>query len=315
MCSVSVVEQVFGVKSLHRPRDGSPIGCALVTLAFASRTLPGGGPPLVMAIVNVTPDSFYDGGVTAQPAAAVDRGLALLKLGATIVDVGGMTARPGRELAVDEELARVLPVISSLRAQSDAVISIDTYRAAVAAEALDAGADLVNDHSGLSDPRMAETVAKRDAGIVVSHLGLAPKQVQGGRYVVSPARIGQELRAGAAAARTAGVREDAILVDPGLGFGKDTATDLGTLRSLPGLTRLGYPLLLACSHKEVTAEPLGLPEASLEGTAAVVAVAAYLGVRVLRLHDLPFMERVARMAWLMRDDADENPGSDPSFSR
>jgi dihydropteroate synthase len=285
-----------------------------VTLAFASRTLPDGGPPLVMAIVNVTPDSFYDGGVTAEPAAAVDRGLALLELGGAIVDVGGMTARPGRELAVDEELARVLPVVSGLRAQSDAVISIDTYRAAVAGAALDAGADLVNDHSGLSDPLMAETVAQRDAGIVISHLGLAPKQVQGGRYAVAPARIGRQLRDGAAAARAAGVRADAILVDPGLGFGKDTATDLETLRSLPELTALGYPLLLACSHKEVTAEPLGLPEASLEGTAAVVAVASYLGVRVLRLHDLPFMERVARMAWLMRDDADQNSGSDPSSS-
>jgi dihydropteroate synthase len=286
-----------------------------VPLAFASRTLPGGGPPLIMAIVNVTPDSFYDGGVTAEPAAAVDRGLALLAHGAAIVDVGGMTARPGRELSVDEELARVLPVVSGLRARSDSVISIDTYRAAVAAEALDGGVDLVNDHSGLSDPAMAEAVAQRDAGIVITHLGLAPKQAQGGRYAVSAAQIAQELRGGAAAARAAGVRADAILVDPGLGFGKDTATDLDTLRSLPDLTGLGYPLLLACSHKEVTAEPLGLPEASLEGTAAVVAVASYLGVRVLRLHDLPFMERVARMGWLMRDDADENPGSDPSFSR
>ena len=286
-----------------------------MSLAFASRTLPSAGPPLVMGIVNVTPDSFYEGGATAEPAAAIERGLALLDAGAAIVDVGGMTARPGRELTVDEELARVLPVLTGLRARTDAVLSVDTYRAAVAEQALDAGADLVNDHTGLSDPGMAETVAVRDAGIVVTHLGLAPKQVQGGRYRVAAARIAEALGEGAAAARAAGVREDAILLDPGLGFGKDTASDLATLRNLPALTGLGYPLLLACSHKEVTAEPLGLPEASLEGTAAVVAVAAFLGVRVLRLHDLPFMERVARMAWLMRDDADEHPGSNPAIGR
>jgi len=268
-----------------------------------------------MGIVNVTPDSFYDGGATAEPEAAIDRGLALIGAGAAIVDVGGMTARPGRELTVDEELARVLPVLAGLRARSDAVLSVDTYRAAVAERVLDAGADLVNDHTGLSDPEMAGTVAARDAGIVVTHLGLAPKQVQGGRYGVSAARIADALGEGAAEARAAGVREDAILLDPGLGFGKDTASDLDTLRNLPALTALGYPLLLSCSHKEVTAEPLGLPEASLEGTAAVVAVAAFLGVRVLRLHDLPFMERVARMAWLMRDDAGEHPGSNSALGR
>ena len=106
------------------------------------------------------------------------------------------------------------------------------------------------------------------------------------------------------------MRPDAILVDPGLGFGKDTATDLETLRRLPQLIGLGYPLLLACSHKEVTAEPLGLPEASMEGTAAVAAVAAYLGVAVLRLHDLPFMARVARMGWLMRPVMRPNGGGD-----
>ena len=306
---------MFDVKSTHWTGSKRPIGCALVSLTFASRTLPAGGPPLIMGIVNVTPDSFYDEGVTAEPAAAIERGLALLDAGAAIVDVGGMTARPGRELAVDEELARVLPVVAGLRARSDAAISVDTYRAAVAERLLEAGADLVNDHTGLSDPRMAETVAARDAGIVVTHLGLAPKQVQGGRYGVSAARIAEALGDSAAAARAAGVREDAIMLDPGLGFGKDTASDLDTLRNLGALTGLGYPLLLACSHKEVTAEPLGLPEASLEGTAAVVAVASYLGVRVLRVHDLPFMERVARMAWLMREDAGENPGSDPAVAR
>jgi len=277
-----------------------PVVSPAVTLVFASRSLPLDGPPHVMGIVNVTTDSFYDRGATADPADAVARGLELWRAGATIVDVGGMTAQPGPPLSEATEAARVVPVVAALREAGDGVISVDTYRASVAAAALDAGADLVNDHTGLSDPGMAGVVAERGAGLVVTHLGLAPKQEQHGRYSISVEQIAAFLAERAQAAVEAGVRPDSVLVDPGLGFGKDTESDLAVLRRLPELAGLGFPLLLACSHKEVTAEPLGLPEASLEGTAAVVAVAAYLGVGVLRLHDLPFMARVARMGWLMR---------------
>jgi dihydropteroate synthase len=268
-------------------------------LRLAHRTLDLDGPPLAMAIINVTPDSFYDGGVTATPQLAVARALEMLAAGAAIIDVGGMTAQPGVVLDVDEEAARAVPTVEGIRAAApDAVISVDTYRADVAAAVLDAGADLVNDHTGLSDAALAPAVAERDGGLVITHLGLTPKQVQEGRYEIAPEEIGGALLDRAAVAEAAGVRRDAILLDPGLGFGKSTGSDLAALRSLPALVALGYPLLLACSHKEVTAEPLGLPESNLEGTAAVVAVAAHAGVRVLRVHDLPFMERVARMAWL-----------------
>ena len=276
---------------------------APVSLQFATRSLPLGGPPHVMGIVNVTPDSFYDKGATSDADSAVERGLELWRSGTAIVDVGGMTAQPGDLLSVEDEAARVVPVVAELRRRGDGVISVDTYRAGVAAAALDAGADLVNDHTGLTDPDLAAVVAERDAGLVVTHLGLEPKQPQQGRYGLAVEGIAEFLIERARQAATAGVRSDAILVDPGLGFGKDTATDLETLRRLPQLIGLGYPLLLACSHKEVTAEPLGLPEASMEGTAAVAAVAAFLGVAVLRLHDLPFMARVARMGWLLRADA------------
>jgi dihydropteroate synthase len=277
-----------------------------MALRLAHRTVDLDGPPLAMAIVNVTPDSFYDGGVSATPDLAVARAVEMLGAGAAIVDVGGMTAQPGEVLPEAEEAARVAPTIAEIRAAvADAVISVDTYRAGVAEAALDAGADLVNDHTGLSDPDLAPTVAGHDAGLVVTHLGLPPKQVQDGRYELSPQEIAGSLLERAAAAEAAGVRRDAILLDPGLGFGKSTATDLACLRALDRLTGLGYPLLLACSHKEVTAEPLGLPESNLEGTAAVVAVAAAAGVRVLRVHDLPFMERVARMAWLASPRADD----------
>jgi dihydropteroate synthase len=150
---------------------------------------------------------------------------------------------------------------------------------------------------------MAATIARHGAGLVVTHLNLEPKQLQTGRHAATVDEIGAFLVERAQAARAAGVAADAILVDPGLGFGKDTATDLQTLRELPRLAALGYPLLLAPSHKEVTAEPLGLPESALEGTAAVVALAAYLGAAVLRVHDLPFMRHVATMGWLLRDQA------------
>jgi dihydropteroate synthase len=275
-----------------------------MTLRLAHRSVALDGPPCMMGIVNVTPDSFYDHGATAAPGAAVARGIELARAGAGIVDVGGMTAQPGSVLTQDEEIARIEGVVRALRAQLDVPISIDTYRARVADAALRAGADIVNDHTGLTDPGMAATIAAHRAGLVVTHLSLDPKQAQEGRHAVAVDDIAEFLVARAEAARAAGVAADAILVDPGLGFGKDTATDLRTLADLPRLASLGYPLLLAPSHKEVTAEPLGLEESSMEGTAAVVALAAYLGAAVLRVHDLPFMAHVARMAWLVREMVD-----------
>ena len=229
--------------------------------------------------------------------------LELVEHGATVIDVGGMTAQPGLVLSPEAELGRVLPVLAGIRgAGCDVVVSVDTYRADVAAAVLDAGADLINDHTGLTDGDLAAAVAERGGGLVVTHLGIAPKQVQGGRYDITPAEIAGFLEDRARSAIDAGVDPNALVVDPGLGFGKSTAADLATLRTLPDLLSIGFPVLLACSHKEVTAEPLGLPESNLEGTAAVVAVAAYLGVHMLRVHDLPFMAHIARMAALMQPD-------------
>lgn len=254
--------------------------------------------PAIVGIVNVTPDSFYDRGRTQRPDDAAVRGRELVEAGAAVIDVGGMTAQPGPVIPAADEARRVVPVVEALAA-SGAAISVDTYRPAVAAAALAAGAHAINDHTGLSDPELAAEVARHGAGLVITHLGLAPKQPQNGRYEIDPAAIGAFLIERAELAQAEGVARDAIVLDPGLGFGKTTATDLATLQALPELLELGYPLMLACSHKEVTAEPLGLPESSLEGTAAVVAVAAYLGVQLLRLHDLPFMTHVARMGALM----------------
>ena len=271
-------------------------------LRLARGPLALGGPPLVMGIVNVTGDSFYAPARTPDPEQAVRRGLALAAAGAAIVDVGGLTAQPGAPIGEDEEAARVVPVVEALRARSEVVVSVDTYRTGVAEAVLAAGAEIVNDHSGLSEPALADAVARHRAALVVTHLGPPPKAPQSRKYAIRPDEIARFLRQRAALAVEHGVAQDAILLDPGLGFGKTVESDLATLRALPELRRLGQPLLLACSHKEVTAAPLGLPESALEGTAAVVAVAAFLGVELLRLHDLPFMERVARMAWLLRPE-------------
>jgi dihydropteroate synthase len=297
----SVVEHVFGVKESGATARAGRVYADRMLLELRTRALRDAAVPHLMGIVNVTPDSFYDGGATATPDAAIRRSLQLVENGATVIDIGGMTARPGVVLTPAEEAGRVLPVLEGIRAAGcDAVVSVDTYRAAVAAAVLDAGADMINDHTGLSDPELAPAVAERGAGLVVTHLGIGPKQVQGGRYDIAPAEIARFLQERAAAAVEAGIDRRALVVDPGLGFGKSTATDLETLRALPDLLALGHPVLLACSHKEVTAEPLDLPESNLEGTAAVVAVAAYLGVQILRVHDLPFMANIARMAALMR---------------
>ena len=292
---------------MPRPAYGLPM-----RLCLAHRSLDLTGPPALMGIVNVTPDSFYDRGLTSTAEAAVTRAGAMLAGGAAIVDIGGMTARPGMELAAAEEIGRVDPVVRAVRDRyPDCLISVDTYRAEVAVAALAAGADLINDHTGLSDGDLAAAVAERRGGLVITHLGLRPKQAQEHRYTTTPAAIAAFLDERAARAESAGVDGRALLVDPGLGFGKTTETDLETLRCLPDLLALGRPVLLACSHKEVTAEPLGLPEESVEGTAAVVAVAAHLGVHVLRVHDLPFMERVARMGWLISG----RPRGEPTAER
>ena len=269
-------------------------------LAFAHRSLTLGGRTRVMAIVNVTPDSFYDRGLTADPLEAVAYALERVAAGADLLDIGGMTAQPGEAVPVGAEIDRVVPVVRELRGRVDVPIAVDTYRAAVADAALAAGADLVNDHTGLSDADLAGAVATHGAGIVLTHLGIPPKQEQDGRYTISFERIAATLSELAERALAAGVRPGSIVVDPGLGFGKDTATDLEAIRRLPELRALGYPVLLAPSHKEVTAEPLGMSEDALEGTAAVVAVAAYLGVDIVRVHDLPYMAHVARMGSILR---------------
>jgi dihydropteroate synthase len=250
-----------------------------------------------MGIVNNTPDSFYDRGRHFGAVAAVAHGRALLAAGADVLDVGGQTGQVGEEIAVEEECERVLPVLEALR---DACVSVDTYRGRVARAALAAGASFVNDYTGGYDPDLAGVVADAGAGLVITHYRGRPRSNASRSYEATVDDVLRFLEGAAAAAVGAGVGERSILVDPGLGFGKSTRLDLALLRDLDRVCGLGFPVLLACSHKEVTADASGLDEHDLRGTAVAATLAARAGVAMLRLHDVGELVPVVRFADAVR---------------
>ena len=267
------------------------------TLALGGHRLPLGGPTLLMGIVNNTPDSFYELGRHDGVDVAVAHGRRLLAAGAHVLDVGGQTGQVGREIEVAEETARVVPVVEALR---DACVSVDTYRAPVARAGLAAGASFVNDYTGGYDPDLAGVVAEAGAGLVITHYRGRPRSNPSRSYEGTVDEVLGFLEAAAAKAVAAGVGERSILVDPGLGFGKSTRLDLALLRDLDRLLALGFPVLLACSHKEVTADASGLPEHDLRGTAVAAALAARAGVAMLRLHDIEELAPAVRLADAVR---------------
>jgi dihydropteroate synthase len=252
-----------------------------------------------MGILNVTPDSFSDGGRFSARDAAIARGLALFEAGADVVDVGGESTRPGAEsVAAGEERRRVVPVIEELRCRGAGFLSVDTSKAEVASAALEAGADIVNDVSGLRfDPAMGPLVARTGAAAVLMHLrGDFAGMHAAPRYDDVIGEIAAELRERVAAAATSGIREDQLLLDPGLGFSKDAAHSLETLRRLPELRALDRPLLVGPSRKSFIGRVLGCPpQERLLGTAAASAAAVLGGAHVLRVHDVREMVEVARV--------------------
>ncbi|MFH1084541.1 MAG: dihydropteroate synthase, partial [Chloroflexota bacterium] len=271
----------------------------------------------VMGILNITPDSFSgDGALTffapseTTLVAVVAQGHAMLAQGADILDVGGESTRPGATpLDADAELARVLPVVRALRAATDAPISIDTYKAAVARAALDAGADLVNDVWGLQmDPDLAPLVAERGVPVVIMHNRSKPKNAAqearlGGRYLGVHYEdllgdILRELRQQVASALAAGIAAERILVDPGIGFGKTVEQNLMLLNHADELRVLGYPVLLGPSRKSFIGYTLNLPpDERVEGTAAALVVGMLRGAAdVVRVHDVGAIARAVRMA-------------------
>jgi len=247
---------------------------------------------VVMGILNVTPDSFSDGGKFDRREAAVAHALKMVEAGAGIIDVGGESTRPGAG-AVDEteELERVIPVIEAIcREKAEVVISIDTAKAAVAEAACEAGAAIVNDVTGLNgDPRMAAVVAKTGAGVVIMHMQGTPRTMQRDPHygdVVVEVREFFERQLEIALA--AGIREEAIAFDPGIGFGKTVDHNLALIRDLDALTVSGRPLLLGVSRKSFIGKLLGTDamEPRTSATVAITSMAREQGVRIHRVHDV-----------------------------
>lgn len=263
------------------------------------------GVPLVMGIVNVTPDSFSDGGRFLDADAAVAHGKRLLEEGADLLDVGGESTRPGSApVAVDEELRRVVPVVDRLVRETKACVSVDTRKARVAEEAVAAGAAVINDVSALrADPRMGEVAARTGAGLVLMHMQGTPATMQQEpAYADVVGEIAAFLRERGAAAYLAGVLDEAIVYDPGIGFGKTAAHNLEILRRLAELAALGRPILVGPSRKAFIGHVLGglPPEERVEGTAAAVALAVAGGAAIVRVHDVAAMARAVRVAAAIR---------------
>ncbi len=260
----------------------------------------------MMGILNVTPDSFYDGGRYSDVATVVAEGLAMVDAGAAILDVGGESTRPGaRSVSLEEELKRVIPVIETLRRETTAAISIDTSKAAVAAAAVAAGANFVNDISGLCfDAKMAATVAESGAGLFVMHTSGRPEVMQkktGYRDLL--AEVMTRLEGSISTALAAGIDRRFLAVDPGIGFGKTVAGNLQLLHQLDHLHRLDCPILLGISRKSFIGAILDQddPRERLAGTLATVAAGVAQGVQIFRVHDVRPARDAALVAWAIRE--------------
>jgi dihydropteroate synthase len=267
------------------------------------------GGPVVMGVINVTPDSFSDGGVHFDRDRAIEAALEMFEQGAAIVDVGGESTRPSsygaaQDLPADEEISRVVPVLAGIRERSSAPLSIDTRKAAVAREALAAGADLVNDVTAMRfDPDMAAAVAGAGAGIILMHMkGTDPRTMQDDPSYAHPlADIAGELSRAADRAAEAGIPAEAIALDPGLGFGKSPEGNLLLLRHLAAFASLGFPLAVGASRKGFVRRFSGVPDEApasdrLPGSLAALAAAVSAGAKILRVHDVTASVRFLRLS-------------------
>ncbi|MCP4358913.1 MAG: dihydropteroate synthase [Chloroflexi bacterium] len=272
------------------------------------QSFPWGRKTYVMGIINVTPDSFSGDGLGERVVAAVSQAQRFAADGADILDIGGESTRPGSvPISAAEEMARVIPVITAVRQTVDLPISIDTYRAVVAARALEAGANWINDVWGLQmDEEMAPLAAAAGCPIVIMHNRSKPKNVTqerklGGRYVGIEYEdlikdIQSELQKSIDLALAAGVRESQIIIDPGIGFGKTVSQNIQIVNELHHFKSWGFPLLLGTSRKSFIGYTLGQPpEERMEGTAATIAIGIDRGADIVRVHDVKEMVRVARM--------------------
>lgn len=256
--------------------------------------------PYLMGILNVTPDSFSDGGEFLEPEKAVEKALQMVSEGAAFIDIGGESTRPGAQpVSSDEEVDRVIPVIKAIAAKSDIPVSIDTTKSKVAERALDAGAMIVNDISGMTwDPDMVKVIAKYDAAIVLMHMKGMPRTMQDNPYYEDLiSEVHEFLAQQKQTALEGGIDPLRIIVDPGIGFGKKPGDNFELIGRLAEFSTLG-PVLLGPSRKSFIGKLLDVPVTErLIGTAASSAIAAYNGVDILRVHDVPEIYQAVKIAW------------------
>lgn len=256
------------------------------------KTLPIGCRTLIMGILNVTPDSFSDGGKFCDSGVAVEHALRMQEEGADIIDLGGESTRPGyRGVGAEEELGRIMPVLARLVKELDIPVSVDTTKAVVASRVLEEGAHIINDQWALrSDPEMAGVVARYGVPLIIMH------NQNGTEYSDLMGDVVEYFRGSLAKAREAGIDSNRIIIDPGIGFGKTVEQNLEAMRRLRELDCLGLPVLLGTSRKSMIGKTLDLPmDQRVEGTAATVALGIAYGVDIVRVHDVREMVRVARM--------------------
>lgn len=274
-------------------------------LRLPSRTLVLGERTLVMGVLNVTPDSFSDGGLFLGTQAAIRHALEMERAGADILDVGGESTRPGADpIRAEEELTRVLPVLEGLRGKLHIPISLDTQKATVAEAGIAAGAEMVNDISALrADPALAEVVRRGRVALVLMHMRGTPRSMQRGPFARNVMRdVTAGLRGALRRAAQAGIAKSQLLIDSGIGFGKTYAQNFELLAHLPELARLGCPLVVGTSRKAFVGWALAgkgqpwPPERRQWGTAATVAAAVLGGAHVVRVHDVAEMAEVVRLA-------------------
>jgi len=274
-------------------------------LKLPKRTLVLGKRTLLMGVLNVTPDSFSDGGKFFAVDTAVKHALEMEKAGADILDIGGESTRPGSaEVSAEEELRRVLPVLERLRGRLRIAISIDTQKSAVAEAAVKAGAEIINDVSALrTDPKIADVARRHGLPLILMYMRGEPRTMQKGPFARDVMRdVADGLRAAVARARKAGVAKWQIILDPGIGFGKSFVQNCELLAKLPELRRLGYPLLVGTSRKAFLGAILGStkkplpPNERVWGSATTVAASIFGGAHIVRVHDVAEMAQVARIA-------------------
>jgi len=289
-----------------------PLGRKTFRLKLPSRTLVLGERTLVMGVLNVTPDSFSDGGKFLDPQRAVEHALEMERAGADLLDIGGESTRPGSTgTAAETELARILPVLEGLHGALKIPIAVDTRKSQVAEASISAGAQIINDISGLRfDPRIAEVAHRRGVPLILMHLRGEPATMQKGLFARDVMKdVVQGLRASIRKARAAGVRKSQIVIDPGIGFGKSFEQNYELLRKLPELAKLGYPLLVGTSRKGFLGATLARngrpapPEERLWATAATMTASILGGAHIVRVHDVAEMAQVARVADCLLDSA------------